>query len=77
MLKSLIPQKPELKSPREIGLMRQAGMLVAEALRLCRAMAKPGVKTIEIDQAVEDLYASRGRSRCSRATPAARCRSRP
>ena len=40
--------------------MREAGKLVAEALRLCRAMAKPGVKTIEIDQAVEDLYASHG-----------------
>ncbi len=62
MLKSLFPQKPELKSPREIGLMREAGKLVAEALRMCRAMAKPGVKTIEIDQAVEDLYASHGRS---------------
>jgi methionyl aminopeptidase len=52
--------KPELKSPREIGLMRQAGLLVAEALRLCRNIAKPGVKTVEIDQAVEDLYTSRG-----------------
>jgi methionyl aminopeptidase len=52
--------KPELKSPREIGLMRQAGLLVAEALRLCRSIAKPGVKTVEIDQAVEDLYTSRG-----------------
>ncbi len=76
MLKSLIPQKPELKSSREIGLMRQAGLLVAEALRMCRSMAKPGVKTVEIDRAVEELYVARGRSRCSRAIPA-RCRSRP
>ena len=60
MLKSYVTQKPELKSPREIGLMRQAGLLVAEALRLCRAMVKPGVKTVEIDRAVEDLFASRG-----------------
>ena len=60
MLKTLIPQKPELKSPREIGLMRQSGLLVAEALRLCRTMAKPGVRTIEIDKAVDALYASRG-----------------
>lgn len=52
--------KPELKSPREIGLMRQAGLLVAEALRLCRSIAKPGVKTVEIDRAVEDLYTLRG-----------------
>jgi methionyl aminopeptidase len=60
VLRSFFPQKPELKSPREIGLMRESGKLVAEALRLCRSMAKPGVKTIEIDQAVEALYASRG-----------------
>ncbi|HEY7326778.1 MAG TPA: type I methionyl aminopeptidase [Gemmataceae bacterium] len=60
MLRAFFPQKPELKSPREIGLMREAGKLVAEALRLCRSMAQPGVKTIDIDQAVEALYASRG-----------------
>jgi methionyl aminopeptidase len=36
--------------------MREAGKVVAEALRLCRAMAKPGTRTIEIDQAVEALY---------------------
>jgi len=55
-----MPQRPELKSPREIALMRQAGLLVAEALRLCRGMAQPGVRTVEIDRAVEDLYQSRG-----------------
>jgi methionyl aminopeptidase len=60
MLKSFFQNAPELKSPREIGLMREAGKIVAEALRLCRQMAKPGVKTIEIDQAVEDLFAKRG-----------------
>src|SRR5579884_3948119 len=60
MLKAFFPHKPELKSPREIGLMREAGKLLAEALRLCRSMAKPGVKTIEIDHAVEALFASRG-----------------
>jgi len=40
--------------------MREAGKLVAEALRLCRSMAKPGVKTIELDQAVEALYSAHG-----------------
>lgn len=60
MLKSFFPQKPELKSTREIGLMREAGKLVAEALRLCRSMAVPGVKTGDIDKAVEDLYHQRG-----------------
>src|SRR4051794_27940855 len=60
VLKSLFPQKPELKSTREIALMREAGKLVAEAHRLCRALAKPGTKTVEIDQAVADLYRRRG-----------------
>jgi methionyl aminopeptidase len=53
-------QLPELKSKREIGLMREAGKLVAEALRICRSMAKPGTRTIEIDQAVEKFYARFG-----------------
>jgi methionyl aminopeptidase len=60
VLRSFFPQKPELKSPREIGLMREAGKLVAQALRTCREMARPGAKTIEIDQAVEALYRERG-----------------
>src|SRR5262249_16108981 len=40
--------------------MREAGKLVAEATRLCRSLAGPGTKTVEIDRAVEDLYDSRG-----------------
>jgi len=51
---------PELKSPREIGLMREAGKLVASALRICRDMARPGTRTIEIDRAVESLFVGHG-----------------
>jgi methionyl aminopeptidase len=51
---------PELKTAREVGLMREAGKLVAQALRLCRAMAQPGVKTLNIDRAVDDLFARHG-----------------
>ncbi len=40
--------------------MRDAGKIVAEALRTCREMCKPGVRTIEIDRAVEALYAKYG-----------------
>jgi methionyl aminopeptidase len=58
VLRTFFPQKPELKSPREIGLMREAGKLVAGALRLCRDMAKPGARTLDIDQAVEALFRS-------------------
>lgn len=57
MLRKFLQRTPEIKSAREIGLMREAGKLVAEALRLCRSMAQPGIKTIEIDRAVESLFA--------------------
>ncbi len=40
--------------------MRESGKIVAEALRLCREMAKPGVRTIEINKAVEALYIKYG-----------------
>ncbi len=56
MLRANANRPPELKSAREISLMREAGKLVARALRICRDMARPGVKTIEIDQAVEAFY---------------------
>jgi methionyl aminopeptidase len=60
VLRSFFSNKPELKSPAEIALMREAGRLVAEAHRLARSLAKPGVKTIEIDQAVDALFARHG-----------------
>jgi methionyl aminopeptidase len=60
VLKKFLRQAPELKSPREIGLMREAGKIVAEALQICRSMARPETKLIEIDQAVEALYAKHG-----------------
>src|SRR4051812_4502291 len=40
--------------------MREAGKVVAAAHRLVREMARPGVKTIEIDRAVEDVYRRHG-----------------
>ncbi|MGE3803058.1 MAG: type I methionyl aminopeptidase [Gemmataceae bacterium] len=57
MLRSLFQKAPELKSAREVALMREAGKVVVEALRICRAMAKPGTRTIDIDRAVEEHYA--------------------
>lgn len=56
MLRNLFANRPELKSAREIGLMREAGKLVAGALKMCRAMVKPGVITADIDAAVEAYY---------------------
>ena len=60
MLRANTNRPPELKSTREIGMMREAGKLVARALKICRDLAKPGTKTLEIDQAVEAFYAGHG-----------------
>ena len=60
MLRALFQRGPELKSVREIGLMREAGKLVARALRIARELTKPGVTTRMIDQAIEDLYTRHG-----------------
>jgi methionyl aminopeptidase len=49
-----------LKSLREAELMRQAGKITAEALRLAGRMVKPGVTTKEIDTAVSEFIRSRG-----------------
>jgi methionyl aminopeptidase len=49
-----------LKSPREIALMRAGGRILADALRLCQDLVKPGVSTLEIDREVEALIAQRG-----------------
>ncbi len=58
MLRTQAARPPELKSDRELALMRESGILVCRALKICRDMAKPGVKTIAIDRAVEAFYAS-------------------
>jgi methionyl aminopeptidase len=60
MVRATTYKPPEFKTLREVVLMREAGKLVARALKLCRDMAKPGVKTIDIDQAVERFYEKHG-----------------
>lgn len=60
MWRSPFPRGPELKSPRELALMREAGKLVARALQLCRQMLRPGIRTQDLDRAVEDFYARHG-----------------
>jgi methionyl aminopeptidase len=56
VLRRFFQSRPELKSPRELGLMREAGKLVAAAHRIVRDLARPGTKTIEIDREIEELY---------------------
>jgi methionyl aminopeptidase len=49
-----------LKSRREIGLMREAGRLVAQALAEAARMVQPGVTTREIDASIEALFEKAG-----------------
>jgi methionyl aminopeptidase len=44
-----------LKTPDEINLMRNAGRVVAEVLDMVEAMIRPGLSTLEIDQAAEKM----------------------
>jgi methionyl aminopeptidase len=50
----------ELKSAREIGLMRRAGHILSEVVDRLRGGVKSGMSTLEIDEAVEDFIRSRG-----------------
>jgi methionyl aminopeptidase len=50
----------ELKSAREIGLMRRAGHILSEVMDRLRATVKPGLSTLEIDEDVEDFITSQG-----------------
>jgi methionyl aminopeptidase len=51
---------PELKSDREIEVMREAGRIVAEVLDLMGRKISPGMTTGELDQEAEEYIRSRG-----------------
>lgn len=42
-----------IKSPREIGLMKTAGRIVAETLELMKEAVRPGITTLELDTIAE------------------------
>ena len=50
----------ELKSTREIGLMRTAGHVLSDVVAHLRGFVKPGMSTLEIDEDVEAFIAARG-----------------
>ena len=50
----------ELKSGREIGLMRRGGHILSEVMDRLRTSVKPGMSTLEIDTDVEEFIRSRG-----------------
>lgn len=49
-----------VKTRAQVDKMRQAGILVAQTLDLMERLAKPGVRTIELDAAAEEFILSRG-----------------
>ena len=50
----------ELKSPKEIGLMREAGSIVAYTLRVLSEAAQPGITTAELDKIAASEIAKKG-----------------
>src|SRR5215207_3882529 len=50
----------EIKSPEQILLMREAGLVVADALAAVRDAVRPGITTADLDQVAADLIRSRG-----------------
>lgn len=49
-----------VKTRAQIDKMRQAGILVAQTLDLMERLAKPGVRTIDLDAAAEEFILSKG-----------------
>lgn len=48
------------KSDRDIAKMRRAGQIVADILKLMRDMVKPGIDTLTLDEAAENLVKKAG-----------------
>jgi len=49
-----------IKSPEEIGLMRQSGSILSEMLQQLRGVVRPGIKTRDLDEFVEAEMKRRG-----------------
>jgi methionyl aminopeptidase len=50
----------DLKSPRELALMRAAGYILADVRERLAETVKPGVSTLELDEDVEEFIRARG-----------------
>jgi len=50
----------DLKSPRELGLMRRGGHILADVMDRLRTFVEPGMSTQEIDEEVESFIRHRG-----------------
>lgn len=55
-----LTERIELKTPEQISLMRQAGVVVARALREMGAAAAPGVSTLDLDVLAREVLREAG-----------------
>ena len=55
-----LPERIQLKSPDQIALMREAGLVVARALREMRAAVAPGVSTLDLDAVAREVLREAG-----------------
>ncbi|MEJ5913801.1 type I methionyl aminopeptidase [Pseudokineococcus sp. 1T1Z-3] len=53
-------ERVEWKTPDQVRLMRQAGLVVADALAAVRAEVRPGTTTAQLDAVAEDLIRGAG-----------------
>ncbi len=53
-------QRIQVKTPEQLGLMREAGLVVARTLQLMRESVKPGISTGELDTIAEEAIRSEG-----------------
>ena len=56
--------EPQLKTPREIQIMREAGRVVARVHAALREAVKPGVSTLELDQLAAETLAKYNATSC-------------
>lgn len=48
------------KSPKEIGIMKKSGAILAELLQELRGLIRPGITTLDIDEFAEEFITGRG-----------------
>jgi methionyl aminopeptidase len=60
-----------IKSPQEIAIMREAGRINALALAATKPLIRPGVTTIELDKAAEEVIRKHGAIPTFQGTPGA------
>jgi methionine aminopeptidase len=70
-------QSVEIKSPREIAIMREVGRLAADTLAKVGALIRPGISTQDIDDFVHADTLAKGARRRRSTTEAFRAASAP